>query len=161
MIRTTNVADEGAIAKCVSSAFDNFGEVTLIQQLAADGDKLIELLFEESGTVLGYVMISKLRLHKAPQLRCGAVAPLAVCPDHQRRGIGSTLMREVILTSRGLGLDVLCLLGDPRFYKTFGFRKSHPSSDYNPKHFQHLELTDGCLRDIQAKAIYAPEFSVL
>ena len=59
MIRTANVADAGAIAKCVSSAFDNFGEVTLIQQLAADGDKLIELVFEESGTVLGYVMISK------------------------------------------------------------------------------------------------------
>ena len=46
MIRTANLADEGAIAKCVSSAFDNFGEVTLIQQLAADGDKLIELVFE-------------------------------------------------------------------------------------------------------------------
>ena len=49
MIRTANWADEGAIAKCVSSAFDNFGEVTLIRQLAADGDKLIELVFEESG----------------------------------------------------------------------------------------------------------------
>lgn len=47
MIRTANTADEGGIAKCVSSAFDNFDEVTLIQQLAADGDKLIELVFVE------------------------------------------------------------------------------------------------------------------
>jgi putative acetyltransferase len=161
MIRTANLADEGAIAKCVSSAFDNFGEVTLIQQLAADGDKLIELVFEESGTVSGYVLISNLRLQDAPQLRCGAIAPLAVHPDHQLRGIGSELVREAILASRGLGLDVLCLLGDARFYRNFGFRKSHLRSDYNPKHFQHLELTAGCLRDIQAKAVYAPAFSVL
>ena len=77
MIRTANLADEVAIAKCVSSAFDNFGEVTLIQQLGADGDKLIELVFEESGTVSGYVLISNLRLQDAPQLRCGAIAPIA------------------------------------------------------------------------------------
>ena len=161
MIRTANVADEGAIAKCVSSAFDNFDEVTLIGQLAADCDKLIELVCEESGVISGYVLISKLRLQKAPQLLCGAIAPLAVHPDNQLRGIGSKLMREAICAARGLGLDVLCLLGDPRFYKTFGFRKSHLSSDYNPEYFQHLELTDGCLRDIQAKAIYAPAFSLL
>ena len=161
MIRTANLADEGAIAKCVSTAFDSFGEVTLIRQLAADGDKLIELVFEGAGKVSGYVLISKLMLQDAPQLRCGAIAPLAVHPDHQFRGIGSKLMREAILASRRLGLDVLCLLGDPRFYKSFGFRKSHLSSDYNPEHFQHLELTAGCLRDVQAKAIYAPAFSVL
>ena len=161
MIRTANAADEGPIAKCVSSAFDNFDEVTLIQQLAADGDKLIELVFVESGTVLGYILISKLRLQDAPQLRCGAIAPLAVHHDHQLRGIGSKLVREAIRAGRDLGLDVLCLLGDPRFYKNFGFRKSHLSSDYNPEYFQHLELTAGCLRDVQAKAIYAPAFSVL
>lgn len=111
--------------------------------------------------MLGYILISKLRLQDAPQLGCGAIAPLAVHQDHQLRGIGSKLVRETILSSRGLGLDMLCLLVDPRFYKNFGFRKSHLSSDYNPEYFQHLELTTGCLQDVQAKAIYAPAFSVL
>lgn len=161
MIRPATSADTSSIATCVLSAFDNVDEVKLIQQIGTDGDTLLELVFELVGTMVGHVLISKLTLGQVPQLSCGAVAPFSVHADFQSRGIGSKLMREAISESKTIGLDVLCLLGDPGYYQKFGFRESHLRSDYEPRYFQHLELTAGCLQDVEAKAVYARAFASL
>ena len=47
IIRDAFPNDLDAIANCVSAAFDNEGEVVLVQQLRADNDVVIELVREE------------------------------------------------------------------------------------------------------------------
>ncbi len=76
------------------------------------------------------------------------LAPLAILPTYQNRGIGTLLV--------GKGLDVcvqkkiqsIVVLGDPNFYSRFGFESSvnySRRSDFNvnPEVFQIKELEKG------------------
>ncbi len=49
------------------------------------------------------------------------LGPLAVAPEHQRRGIGSKLMQRALREARRLGHRALLLVGDASYYGRFGF----------------------------------------
>ena len=161
IIRETLPADYDDISHCIFSAFQNDGEVALVQQLRAGNDVMIELVAEEAGSIVGHVVVSSLSLNPCLGLRCGGVAPLSVLPSHQSTGIGSQLMETVIDKSRGSGLDAIFLLGDPWYYQRFGFEITDITSDYPAEFFQVFELTAQCLDNVSAKANYANAFSAL
>ena len=71
------------------------------------------------------------------------------------------LMKEAIRESERIGIDALFLLGDPNYYKRFGFIISSLGSDYRLEHFQQLELNRGCLANLKAKITYADAFQKL
>ena len=54
----------------------------------------------------------------APALLLG---PLAVLPTFQGRGIARALMRRVLDLATGAGHNLVLLVGDPAFYRPFGF----------------------------------------
>ena len=161
IIRETLPTDFDDITHCVFSAFQNEGEVVLVQQLRADNDVVIELVAEEAGSIVGHVLVSHLSLNPNISLQCGGVAPLSVLPGHQSNGIGSRLMEAVIERSRSVELDALFLLGDPAYYQRFGFQVTGVRSDYPAEYFQAFELTPGCLHGGQTKAQYAPAFAAI
>ena len=70
-------------------------------------------------------------------------------------------MKNIIIEGKKIGLDALFLVGDPNYYKKFGFTVSKLKSDYNIDHFQELELTDGCLVNVGSKVLYAKAFLIL
>ena len=160
-IRETLPTDFDDITHCVFSAFQNEGEVVLVQQLRADNDVMVELVAEQGALIVGHIVVSRLSLKPDLGLRCGGVAPLSVLPSEQSKGIGSRLMDAVIEKSRSLELDALFLLGDPAYYQRFGFQVTGVRSDYPAEYFQAFELTPGCLRDGQMKAQYAPAFGAI
>lgn len=50
------------------------------------------------------------------------VGPVAVLPEHQRAGIGRTLMEHLVKAADASGEDALMLIGDPEYYdRLFGF----------------------------------------
>lgn len=49
------------------------------------------------------------------------VAPLSVRPGVQRRGIGTALMTELVSRASAGGWPLAVVLGDPRYYRRFGF----------------------------------------
>jgi len=72
-----------------------------------------------------------------PQLevvRCGPVSisdgatgwfglgPIAILPQHQRRGIGSRLVRAALRLLRSRGACGCVVLGEPHYYRRFGFQ---------------------------------------
>jgi predicted N-acetyltransferase YhbS len=67
-------------------------------------------------------------------------------------------MKEAIKKSNEMGMDALFLLGDPDYYKRFGFNISNLKSDYRVEHFQELELTRNCLVNLKSKVTYANAF---
>ena len=74
-------------------------------------------------------------------------APLSVAPGHQRQGIGTTLMRELILRADAQGWALIAVLGDPGYYQRFGFDPCgrldivYPPVGANDPHFQVRRLT--------------------
>jgi putative acetyltransferase len=45
-----------------------------------------------------------------------------VLPEYQRQGIGTALIQEGLSILKGLSAQGCCLVGDPNYYKRFGFR---------------------------------------
>ena len=53
-----------------------------------------------------------------------AVAPLCVAPSRHGEGIGSSLMNDLIRRAEAAGWPLVLVLGDPRYYQRFGFRRA-------------------------------------
>ena len=70
-------------------------------------------------------------------------------------------MAEAINKSKKMGMNALFVLGNPDYYKKFGFTVSKLKNDYSVEYFQELELTERSLVNIKSKVTYANAFSNL
>lgn len=91
------------------------------------------------------------------------LAPMAVLPSHQRRGIGSALVRAGLQHCRQLGIGAVAVLGHPDYYPRFGFRPSTRfgiSSEYDApaEAFMVLELQEGYLAGRSGVIRFHPAF---
>ena len=50
-----------------------------------------------------------------------ALAPVAVVPAYQRQGLGSKVIAHVLRVCAQRGFEIAFVLGDPAYYKRFGF----------------------------------------
>jgi len=92
-----------------------------------------------------------------------ALGPVAVHPEHQRRGIGSALILAGLDICRVRGYDVAILLGHPAYYPRFGFRPAAPlgirwEHDAPEEAFMVMELQAGALAGRQGIIRFRPEF---
>ena len=89
---------------------------------------------------------------------------MAVIPSHQRRGIGSSLVREGLRACREAGHRIVIVLGHPEFYPRFEFsaKLAEPlRSSYSGPAFMAVELVPDARRDIEGEVRYPPSFEVL
>lgn len=96
------------------------GEATLVSWLRSDSAWIPELSFVavEGGLVVGHVVATRARVDNQPALGLG---PLSVLPRRQRSGIGAALMHAVLGAADALNEPLVGLLGDPAYYRRFGF----------------------------------------
>lgn len=78
------------------------------------------------------------------------LGPLAVAPGRQGDGIGGRLMREAIARARAVGHAAIVLVGDPDYYRRFGFTAELTAGlampgAYEQRRLLGLELVDGAL----------------
>ena len=96
-----------------------------------------------AGEPIGHVLGTRGHVGPDPVL---ALGPLSVRPDRQQNGVGSALMHAVLGAADALGEPLAALLGDPAYYRRFGFELSNlyqitpPKPDWQP-HFQVRTLT--------------------
>jgi predicted N-acetyltransferase YhbS len=67
------------------------------------------------------VLFTAVSLEPAVKQRASLLAPLAVLPEHQGRGIGSRLVEEGLVQLRAVGVSIVFTLGHPDYYPRFGF----------------------------------------
>lgn len=77
----------------------------------------------DDGSVLGHVLLSQVTLEPdgAPATEVLAIAPLAVLPPHQGRGIGTALARAALAAADRRDEPLTVVLGAPAFWARFGF----------------------------------------
>ena len=94
--------------------------------------------------------------------KLAALAPVAVLPDYQNRGIGSRLIREGLAACERGGCGFVVLLGEPAFYRRFGFDRADRcglGNEYGADEaFMVLELKGGALSGRNGVVRYGPEF---
>ena len=123
-IRAEEPGDEAAVRVVNASAFETALEANLVDALREQAGPLVSLVAEDNGAVVGHIMFSPVVLSGHPALRIMGLAPMAVLPAHQRKGVGSALVRAGLDQCRQLGFGAVVVLGRPAFYPRFGFSPS-------------------------------------
>lgn len=72
-----------------------------------------------SGQIRGQILITGLA-----QPRLAFLACLCIRPDHQKRGMGKTLVETAIRRTADMNFNGMVVVGEPRFYARFGFERS-------------------------------------
>jgi putative acetyltransferase len=96
------------------------GEATLVSWLREDAGWLppLSLVAVEDGQVVGHVVCTRAHVEDHPVLGLG---PLSVLPRRQGSGIGTALMHAVLAAADALDEPLVGLVGEPDYYRRFGF----------------------------------------
>lgn len=126
-IRPETPDDLASIATVVEAAFPTDAEARLVEAIRVSNRFIPELslVAVEDGAVVGHVMVSHADLDDDGDLHPVAIlAPVAVHPDAQGRGIGKALVRESLARAEAMGEPMVILAGSPKYYGSLGFEHS-------------------------------------
>jgi putative acetyltransferase len=163
LVRPERPGDEAAIHEVNESAFGRPEEARLVDALRVQARPILSLVAEAHGDIAGNVVFTPVTLEGFPDLLLG-LAPMAVRPELQRRGVGSALARAGVAACRSLGAVALVVLGHPEYYPKLGFMPAHRFGlrcEYEapPEAFMALELHPGALAGVSGTVRYHPAFA--
>jgi putative acetyltransferase len=165
-IRAEEDRDRERVHEIVATAFERRNEADLVENLRRSADPTLSLVAQEEGRILGHVFFSPVEIEGAAEtLRVAGLAPLAVDPAHQGRGVGSALVRAGVAACPALGWQAVFLVGNPAYYSRFGFRLALPMGfTYGDPHMdaalQVMEGEAGVLSGVKGGRVrYHPAFA--
>ena len=126
IIRNENESDFGAITEITIAAFENephsnHTEQFIIKSLRAANALTVSLVAEIEGKVVGHIAFSPVTI-SGQSCDWYGLGPVSVKSGFQRQGIGSALVNEGMRLLKASGARGCMLVGDPNYYKRFGFR---------------------------------------
>ena len=167
LIREETPEDREVIRAVNRLAFGGEIEGQLIDRLRADGDVLLSLVAQVDGEVVGHILFSKLKAETSGgSIKAAALAPMAVTPEFQGRGIGTALVERGLALCRERGYTAVVVLGHPAYYPRFGFSAqkgqslSSPYSEAGDANMA-LELVPGALAGVSGSVRYPEAFAAL
>jgi putative acetyltransferase len=92
----------------------------------------LSLVAEEDGEIVAHIMLSYVALDGRSVLQ---LAPMAVVPDHQSRGIGAALVRSALERADALGEPLVLVVGHAGYYPRFGFEPARALGIEPPEPF--------------------------
>jgi putative acetyltransferase len=164
-IRPATPDDWPAIVEINDSAFEGASESALIAALERSGRPVISLLALADDVRVGHIFFSPIRIESpGPPIPAAALAPMAVTPRFQGKGIGTQLVEAGLRECIEQGYQVVVVVGHPRFYQRFGFRRAAGAgleSVYSEAGdaFMVIELASGVLRGRTGVVQYPDEFA--
>lgn len=154
-----------AISQVHQAAFGQPTEAELVARLreGTGYNPKLGIMALYDGQVVGHVMFSPVNIADAPPLAAMGLAPLGVLPEYQHQGIGSALVYEGLEACRRAKIAVVVVLGDPQYYRRFGFRLARDfglTSKYDPEgaHFMAQALIPNALDGLSGTVDYSPIF---
>ena len=163
-IRPEGAADIAAVRAVNRAAFETSAEADLVDALRDQAAAVVSLVAEDAGSVVGHILFSPVTLSGHAELKIMGLAPMAVLPAEQRRGIGSALVRAGLDRCQALGCGAVVVLGHPGYYPRFGFMPASRFGigceyDVPDEVFMALELEPGILRGQSGTIRYHAAFA--
>lgn len=153
-----------AIRHVNNKAFGQKNEAELIDKLRNRGFLTISLVAVRNKEVVGHIAFSPVTIEsESLSWEAIALAPMAVLPEYQRKGIGSQLVYAGLDECRSLGHQVVVVLGHPNYYPRFGFVPARPKGinceyEVPEEAWMILELQEGALAGRRGTVRFQPEF---
>lgn len=121
-LRPEEPGDAPAIAEVLKAAFGAPAEASLVASLREAGALTLSLVALDGDRIVGHVALSPVAVGgTAAGHRWLGLAPLAVHPDHQHRGIGAELVGAALAMAAARQAAVVFVLGRPDYYDRLGF----------------------------------------
>ena len=128
-IRKEEPADREAVRRINEIAFEQGPEAAIVDKLRKSCKEYCSFVAVNQDTVIGHVLFTPVTIDGSRVTGMG-LAPMAVLPSYQNRGIGSLLVRQGLRYLQQLGSPFVIVLGHPEYYPRFGFE---PASRYKLK----------------------------
>lgn len=127
-----------------------------------DGIMELDFVAEIDGRVVGHIIYSHAHVLQPDGQEISVLnfGPLSVCPELQRMGIGSALMKHSIEEAKKLDYGAILFFGHPEYYPRFGFSQAKEfgitdcSGDNYPA-FMAMELKENYLKQVSGRFIEA------
>ncbi len=121
----------------------------------------LSLVAIKDNKIVGYILFTKIKIGEYEEI---ALAPLAVLPQYQRKGIGRKLIEEGHKIAKELGYHYSIVLGSESYYPKFNYI---PAIQYGIKapfevqneNFMAIKLNDTDV-EIKGTVEYAKEFGI-
>jgi putative acetyltransferase len=163
MIRPENENDIGAITAVHDQAFNGPVEGKIVENLRHNQNLILSLVFELEGKVVAHIAYSPIYDKNQEFVGLG-LAPVAVLPAYQKRGIGSGLIEIGNKMAFATGFKKIFVLGDPQYYRRFGFdiaREYNYFSDFDPEGTHFMVLGEELEKASEKTSLdYGEEFNV-
>ena len=133
-------------------------EARIVDALRAAGALTISLVAKIEGRIVGHAAFSQVTIDGVADGWCG-LGPVSVSPALQRQGIGQALIGEGLRRLKAMNAAGCVVLGDPGYYRRFGF-ESDPELYYGeaPAHYFLRLIFDGSAP--KGEVAYHPSFDV-
>jgi putative acetyltransferase len=164
-IREEQSEDIPVIREVNKRAFGQPQEADIVDELRRNCNDLLSLVAVAQDQVVGYILFSPATIESEDRIVRGVgLAPMAVLPECQRKGVGAKLIRTGITRLESKGCPFVIVLGHAEYYPRFGFE---PASRYRVRSewevpddaFMILILNKSKMQGISGLARYRPEFA--
>lgn len=168
-IRPEKPEDIASIHGITTRAFQGEEEANLIAAIRASDYFIPELslvAIDDTDQTVGHILFSPITIESTEDSKSAkalALAPMAVIPEYQNRGIGSLLVQHGLAACKKLGYTVVVVVGHPGYYPRFGFRPARGYGLEAPFEvpdaaFLVCELVPGALKNVRGMVKYNPAF---
>jgi putative acetyltransferase len=162
-VRPEQGGDAAAIRALTDAAFGQPDEARIVDAIRAAGHPAISLVALDGAEIVGHILFTPVTFDPPREgVTMMGLAPMAVTPGRQRRGVGSMLVRDGLRRCAAAGIAAVVVVGHPGFYPRFGFvpgrtmglRCEYPVPD---DVFMAVELVPGALRGYAGLVRYVAE----
>lgn len=167
IIRPETASDYPVITYVNNLAFGQPAEGELVEKLRNNPNFVIELslVAEIDEKIVGHILFFPIKIKSisGKQKHIVSLAPMAVIPEFQRRGIGGELIKRGFEACMEVGYDSVVVLGHPEYYPRFGFKQACTWKIKDPfgapdEVYMAIELKKGALQNISGVVEYPDEF---
>lgn len=167
-IRKENKNDYNEVYNVIKKAFETAehsdeNEQDLVVRLRKSKAFIPELslVAVEENKIVGYILFTKIKTKDNIEL---ALAPLAVLPEYQRKGIGKKLIETGHNIAKNLGYHYSIVLGSENYYSKMGYILAIQYGIKAPfqvpdENFMAIKLNDTNI-EIKGTVEYAKEFEI-
>jgi putative acetyltransferase len=164
IIRQENPEDISAVCHVNKQAFGGPHEAALGDALRKAARAFVSLVSVKNDQFVGHISFSPAMIEGGPVGSAMRLAPTAVLPECQQRGIGSQLLRAGQEDCRRLGCEIVVVLRHPEYCPRFGFIPAHKKGwrcEYEVAEgaFMVAELKAGALNRMNELVKYHEAFS--
>ncbi|MBW3524806.1 GNAT family N-acetyltransferase [Chryseobacterium sp. NKUCC03_KSP] len=173
-IRTELEDDFGAVFELIKSAFEkeefsDHKEHYLVERLRKSDAFIpaLSLVAEMNGQIVGYILLSKVAIVDAGgnSHTSLSLAPVAVLPKFQGKGIGGRLIEASHERAKELDFNSVVVLGHEDYYPRFGYMLMKQFGIALPFNAPEancmvIELIENALQNINGVVAYPKEFEI-